>query len=348
VKFITKSNIKENGVLSSDKGVSHTECAYYFLTAPTTAACGNGIREGSEQCDDKNNNNLDGCTNTCRLPLCGNNIQEGTEQCDDGNSNNNDSCSNTCGAPTCGNGIREGAEQCDDGNRVNTDRCTNTCMIPGSPVSTCGNGIREGAEQCDDGNLNNNDTCSIQCQNSIIDSRCHVQVLQNYGSVPLTTSISCSGQPQGRTVIAVTKNNTLLNSLETSNTQYTFSQVGRYTVHCYPDARDQSNRCSAPVEVGSMCGNGSIENGEQCDDGNTLSGDSCDRYCREAGSTCGNGMLERHEECDDGNNSNGDFCTNICQRYTPYTGAHDIIWLILGISIFSAGLILYRKYATQN
>jgi cysteine-rich repeat protein len=348
VRFVTKSNIRENGTLSPDKGVTHTECAYFFITAPTTSTCGNGIREGTEQCDDRNSNNFDDCSNTCRFPLCGNGIREGAEQCDDGNSNNNDACSNICGAPLCGNGIREGAEQCDDGNRIDVDRCTNGCVFPGTPSPVCGNGIREGAEQCDDGNLNNNDSCSMQCQNTIINTDCRVQVLQSRGNAPLTTSISCSGQPQGRTIIAITKNNALLNSLETNNTQYTFSQVGRYTVHCYPDARDQSNRCSTPVEVGGMCGNGIRESGEQCDDGNTLSGDSCDRYCREAGSTCGNGTLERYEECDDGNNDNGDYCTNICQRFTPDTGARDILWLILGISTFSAGLMLfYKKYTPR-
>ena len=32
-----------------------------------SAVCGNGIREGSEQCDDGNNVNLDGCDSTCRF-----------------------------------------------------------------------------------------------------------------------------------------------------------------------------------------------------------------------------------------------------------------------------------------
>lgn len=76
VRFVTKSNIRENGALSPDRGVTHTECAYYFMTAPATSACGNGKRELNEQCDDGNTNNLDGCTNTCRLPLCGNGVRE--------------------------------------------------------------------------------------------------------------------------------------------------------------------------------------------------------------------------------------------------------------------------------
>lgn len=131
MRFVTKSNIKENGVLSTSRGATHTECAYYFLKAPVTpvASCGNNIREGSEQCDDGNNSNLDGCTNSCRFPVCGNGIIEGSESCDDNNSNNNDGCSNSCTSPLCGNGTREGSEQCDDGNRINNDGCTNSCFI---------------------------------------------------------------------------------------------------------------------------------------------------------------------------------------------------------------------------
>jgi cysteine-rich repeat protein len=329
VKFVTKSNIKQDGVLSPDRGVTHVECAYYFMKAPVTSSCGNGVRELNEQCDDGNQNNLDTCTNKCIFPVCGNGIREGSEQCDDANSNNNDDCSNVCRAPICGNGIREGSEQCDDGNRINNDRCTTSCLnTSGNPGAACGNGIREGSEQCDDGNLINNDSCSNQCRTVVVDPRCHAQVLDNSGSVPLITSVSCSGQPQGRTVIAITRNNMVLDTLETNSTQYTFSQPGRYTVHCYPDALDQSNSCTTSVEVGALCGNGIVERGEQCDDGNNISGDSCDRYCRAAGSTCGNGTLERGEECDDGNNNSNDSCTNICQRYTPDTGPNDYLWLI--------------------
>ncbi|HAB52199.1 MAG TPA: hypothetical protein DCE80_08540, partial [Ignavibacteriales bacterium] len=35
------------------------------------AVCGNGAREGSEQCDDQNLDNTDTCTNSCRNAACG-------------------------------------------------------------------------------------------------------------------------------------------------------------------------------------------------------------------------------------------------------------------------------------
>ena len=74
--------------------------------------------------------------------VCGNGVTEGTEDCDDGNMDNTDACSNTCTftMPSCGNGKREGAEICDDGNVVGGDGCeadcgafTNTATVKGCP-----------------------------------------------------------------------------------------------------------------------------------------------------------------------------------------------------------------------
>jgi|GEM_PF-1271775 len=193
--------------------------------------CGNSIREGAEQCDDGNLQNGDTCSSTCMTttiianPVCGNSIREGAEQCDDGNTNTNDGCSNTCRLPVCGNGIREGSEGCDDGNVQNGDSCTSSCRIPGV-TSVCGNGIREGGEDCDDGNPSNTDTCSTSCRvlQIGINPECRVQAFDANGSVPLTTTLSCSGEPRGRTVIIITKNNTLVDTSEVASKTFTFNQ----------------------------------------------------------------------------------------------------------------------------
>lgn len=71
---------------------------------PTT--CGDGIHEGSEQCDDGNNDLGDGCTPFCEAePLCafgpctsqcGDAIVFASEACDDGNVRDGDGCSSSC------------------------------------------------------------------------------------------------------------------------------------------------------------------------------------------------------------------------------------------------------------
>ncbi len=112
---------------------------------------------------------------------CGDGVKGETEECDDGNLNNGDGCSSLCKvetsvtptptptAPVCGNGVLESGEECDDGNQINGDGCSSSCKkeststpTPTSPV--CGNGVLESGEECDDGNKNNGDGCSSSCK----------------------------------------------------------------------------------------------------------------------------------------------------------------------------------------
>jgi len=73
--------------------------------------CGNGIPEGTEQCDDQNNDTGDGCSPACRkeprcpaeggacTSVCGDGVILATDtdqECDDGNSADGDGCSSDC------------------------------------------------------------------------------------------------------------------------------------------------------------------------------------------------------------------------------------------------------------
>src|SRR5512143_3296989 len=63
-------------------------------------------------------------------PACGNGIVDPGEQCDDGNTTNGDTCDTNCTMPRCGNGVVDPGEQCDDGNTTNSDGCENNCTAP--------------------------------------------------------------------------------------------------------------------------------------------------------------------------------------------------------------------------
>lgn len=129
--------------------------------------CGNGIKQGDEQCDDGNDINNDSCDNFCRIPNCGNGIIEGDEECDHPTNVN---CVD-CKLPACGNNHIDAGETCDPPNNSN---CNYTCKL-----SVCGNSIVELGEQCDDGNANNTDGCSNTCQiscpmaNTVIKTKRH-------------------------------------------------------------------------------------------------------------------------------------------------------------------------------
>jgi cysteine-rich repeat protein len=71
--------------------------AYVLDVVYVPIVCGDGLVAPSEECDDSNTANGDGCSNTCQWELvCGNGVLQAGEQCDDANTAANDGCSATC------------------------------------------------------------------------------------------------------------------------------------------------------------------------------------------------------------------------------------------------------------
>lgn len=75
-----------------------TQCSTDGASCLLSEVCGDGTRTPSEECDDGNLRNGDGCNAHCTLaePLCGDCIISGGEECDDGNQNDGDGCDSNC------------------------------------------------------------------------------------------------------------------------------------------------------------------------------------------------------------------------------------------------------------
>ncbi|CAI2364171.1 unnamed protein product [Moneuplotes crassus] len=271
-----------------------SQCKYFEQCRnQTIKRCGDGILVGSEQCDDGNSADNDGCSSTstlepgytCTSSLpttctlnCGNNVFESPEQCDDGNLISGDGCSPTCTIETdwecdgnfpsscnllCSNGRLDPGETCDDGGLVNGDGCDSSCQVEpsyecfGAPSSCnliCGNGRIDPGETCDDSGLTHGDGCSSTCQ--------------------VETDWECFGTP---------------------------------------------SQCNL------ICSNGRLDSSEECDDSNLSDGDGCDQNCKvEIGwactrepstcsPVCGDGLIIDTEACDDENTENNDGCSETCQ-----------------------------------
>jgi fibro-slime domain-containing protein len=128
--------------------------------------CGDGMIEGTEECDDgSNKGGYNECAPGCVLgPRCGDGVvqTEDGEVCDDGvNAGTYGGCGPDCQpGPRCGDGIvqTQDGEVCDDGvNAGAYGGCGANCQ----PGPHCGDGVIDVPyEECDDGNDVSGDGCS--------------------------------------------------------------------------------------------------------------------------------------------------------------------------------------------
>lgn len=109
----------------------------------------------------------------CRATLCGDGVVEGTEDCDDGNDQIGDGCTPFCTrepscvdgtcAAVCGDEVVFAPETCDDGNVIDGDGCSSTCQVetgyvceevplPDPPEVVLPVVIRDFIPACSDGN----------------------------------------------------------------------------------------------------------------------------------------------------------------------------------------------------
>ena len=152
-----------NGVVDEGEECDVGEETMFCDGDCTFSVCGDGYHNMlSEECDDGNANNDDGCIGACLINVCGDGtVYVGVEECDDGNNVDEDDCLNACTLSICGDGvIHADNEECEDGNDVDTDACTNACLN-----AVCGDGIlQEGVELCDDNNFDDSDECPGSCE----------------------------------------------------------------------------------------------------------------------------------------------------------------------------------------
>jgi len=153
---------------------------FYLSSNTCSSLCGDGILVSTEQCDDHNTANGDGCSANCTiepkyyctgvinstsaclscLPLCLTCTNSSScNGCEVGYTYNSTNCTIDC-SPI------KYCTLCDFSNGLT---CT-SCLIgyyPNGNLSscfyTCGDGIRVAEEQCDDGNVTDNDGCSSNC-----------------------------------------------------------------------------------------------------------------------------------------------------------------------------------------
>jgi cysteine-rich repeat protein len=116
---------------------------------------------------------------------CGDGVLDANEVCDDGNQVNGDGCDLNCTATACGNGVVSPGEDCDDGNTVGGDACPSTCRNGELSCDDCvdndGNGLVDAADPaCEP-------TAVTLLSGSIVSGRGKLKLV---GAVPLPADVA--------------------------------------------------------------------------------------------------------------------------------------------------------------
>lgn len=242
-------------------------------------SCGDNVIDTDlgETCDagPSNSDNVpNSCRTDCHLPFCGDGVMDRSEECDDGNGLDGDGCSARCAKEDrgevsslarCGNGFVDEGEQCDAGaNNANVpDACRLNCFKP-----TCGDNIKDSNEECDDGNMASGDGCNAAC------------LRENKLTITLTQQCGDGVPDAGEECDAGLKNE---NIPDACRFDCTFPRCGDGITDSGEQCDDGNNRngdgCNDQC-LSEFCGDALILMGEQCDDGNLVSGDGCDAQCR--------------------------------------------------------------------
>ena len=259
---------------SGDPCQNGTVCNEPNGSCDPEAACGDGVVNPGEECDDGNGEDGDCCSALCAFEsagsLCADNQYCNGEEACDGTGN----CQP--GLPIdCGDGIACTDDACDEVNDV----CANT-----PDNGTCDDGqYCNGVETCDlisgcEPGIPVNCSDGVDCTNDDCDEINDTCVYTPDGNNCPDDGLFCNGD-------------------EFCHPQNDCSSRGDPCLNgtvCDEDA----GFCGPPPS----CGDGIVDQGEDCDDGNTASGDCCSVDCQfeSGGSSCSDEQYCNGEETCDG------------------------------------------------
>tara|TARA_Y100000310_G_C20693441_1_gene823871 strand:- start:1265 stop:3625 length:2361 start_codon:yes stop_codon:yes gene_type:complete len=310
----------------------------------------------------------------CEDPICGDGFVDPGEECDDGNQNNRDGCSNTCEIEnlTCIEAKNAGlltagivgtkatymnnANQSFDiglaiykkvdnnidnqiffaGNMTTIPPLSSVMLTVPAPEPLCKyqidafcgeilqslNGTRYGPRLLAARHAGGPDFCSNEeCGNGILDQgeECDDgNLIDGDGCSALCLLEFCGdGIVNGNE----TCDDGNQNNNDSCRNDCTLPMCGDGILdddeQCDDGNLNDGDGCSSECTIEEFCGDGIVQDPEQCDDGNDNNFDSCRNDCSLP--ACGDGIKDDNEQCDDGNNVDGDGCSSTCEK-EPFCG----------------------------
>jgi cysteine-rich repeat protein len=267
----------------------------FICEGPST--CGNGLRApGSEQCDDGNTTNGDGCSSTCTIetpPVCGDGAVTGGEGCDDDNTTNGDGCSSTCTV--------EAGYTCVGEPSVCTTACTggtwlSSSLSNGTEYYRCTTAVQWGVGR------NNCTTLGTGWNLVTVDDGTENSWVQTnlLGGANRWIGANDTNAEGVYEWSSGTAWGSYINwaAGEPSNAGATDDCAIMLTASGAWDIQTCSNTFGYVCEGPPLCGNGVRATTEGCDDGNLVNGDGCSSTCVvEGGYTCTNSTPSTPSVC---------------------------------------------------
>jgi len=287
------------------------------------ATCGNGAKEGAEECDDGNKLDNDGCSAACKTEFCGDKICNNKETCT--------SCVGDCGAcPPVGwcqlSGNQGASLTCDvklaaesaaspkaaglqfkinyDAAKVTLskfsceaaiDYCDMlSLLISGHTIAT------------DPAKALWNGLVSVLIYHASDPSKIVTDAYLTGGNVTgnaqvmklvftLKTTIAAAS-PVSVTLTNLAATDANANSLSVTMTNGVLISKAGGALVCGNSICDAGETCTNCAQDCVCCGNNKVDAGETCDDGNKVSGDGCSSTCQTE-SACPNGVCGAGESC---------------------------------------------------
>jgi cysteine-rich repeat protein len=284
---------------ASDKAAAHLPAGTYYvkveshlggsvipayrLLATYGALCGNGVVEGSEECDGG-----PGCSATCdRTPVCGDGFIDAPETCDDGNTKGGDGCSATCQLEL-----------------LSESEPNDTAATANGPYST------HALIQASIGSALDVDYYAIQVT-ATSDVRIETFDGNGPGSCEGVDTVATLYGTDGTTVLATKDDGGIAACSKIDPKDDAGARrlaPGTYFVKVEDFGNDNAiGAYRLEISFIAVCGDGEVEGSEECD-----GTPNCDASCNRI-PTCGDGLVDAPETCDDSNTASGDGCSATCQ-----------------------------------
>jgi cysteine-rich repeat protein len=260
---------------------------------PKAPACGDGVLDLGEECDDALGGGCNGCV---RDGFCGDGIRRDPEQCDDGNSDSTDGCAGCAHNPLLTvlvTGDGDGALTVSAGGSA---VCAGSCSVRIADLVPVTIAAASGTSRP---YVHAFGPYPAACQDTTDSSAFRVQCSIPESSLDRTVLVWWSLVEESELPVPSCGDGSLDSSLE----------------ECDDGNLEEGDGCSSWCEIEACdpeCGDGNLDEGEECDDGNAVNGDGCSYLCLDESIPyrCGNGTVDTEygEECDDGNEEENDGC----------------------------------------